>query len=240
MANVEAVTNDVPAASEAVGTTKKKKTSDYWAKRRAAAKLKKKEARAGSGQQTAPAGSHPEPPPQVDGPVNDFFSSYSEFGFEYDPRRAAHDEFNRLCKFMKNIGAADFDRESAKEDFDRSIVAQFNFRFGTNADSLANWQAICGALGIEPVPQDLKGAKEAVYNTHVNLVDLTTNFKGIRSITKFATEKQLSEYTRAASGRVMRRNLVDKNTILWTLLRRILRPPPEGSRRDETGHIVRG
>ncbi|KAH6868881.1 hypothetical protein BKA70DRAFT_1359027 [Coprinopsis sp. MPI-PUGE-AT-0042] len=214
-----------------------KKKVGYWAKRKAAAKKKKEQAKAA--QPHVPPSGTEAVLPTVEGPVNDFFAAYAEFSFQYDPRQAAHDEFHRLCEIMKVAGPTDFDRESSMKAFSRALVAQFNFRFGTNVDNLANWQSICVTLGIEPVPQELKQAKEAVCNKHINLVDLTTSFEGIRSVTEFPSEKALSQYTLGSRPKkIFPREAVEDDTILWFLLRKIYRPPPEGSRRDEKSQII--
>lgn len=89
-------------------------------------------------------------------PLNDFFAKYS--AFEYDATNSAPHEFDRLCK---EFGWGKKVRDKAHEDFKDALVQQFNLLYGTDKDSLSNWQILCHIIRIEPVPQRLNACREA-------------------------------------------------------------------------------
>ncbi|KAG2012137.1 hypothetical protein CC2G_012172 [Coprinopsis cinerea AmutBmut pab1-1] len=174
----------------------------------------------------------------------------------FDPRREAYREFNRMLRWRKEA----FPElrlalsENAKEDrkawlatFRRALIEHFHWRYGTDVESLPAWQGLCETVGVVPVPGELKAAREAVCNAHVNLVDLTTKYTAFtddeghndntQRIQVFPSEVALSKYTKR-TGFIFPRYGVEDGTILWTLLRRIEDPPPVGTRRNEHNQII--
>lgn len=93
-------------------------------------------------------------------------------------------------------------------------------------------------LGIEPVPDDLKEAREAVFNTHVNLVDLTEGNESARKLVIFETERELARYS-ARKGRYMPSDSPMVGGVLRALLRFLKNPPEEDLKRDQFGRYVR-
>ncbi|KAJ2929609.1 hypothetical protein H1R20_g7495, partial [Candolleomyces eurysporus] len=186
------------------------------------------------------------------GPVQEFFAQYE--GFVYRPRVKPNKEFNRLGHMM-NWQRGDDERNSAWRQLASAMAFQFEERYGSDVNDLGAWQKLCERIGITPIPNELEEAKEAsvftsretrslwmiqqaVLNTHVNLVDLTTLPEN-EEITIFASERQLSKYTRERSAIFPRSDAVASGTLLHSLLRRITFPPPAGSRRDLNGRIIR-
>ena len=71
---------------------------------------------------------------------------------------------------------------------------------------------------------------QLVTNTHVNIVDLL-DAGGTKVVTRFPSEKALSEYTLATRKFFPREN-VRAGGVLRALLRRILHPPDEPTRQE--------
>ncbi|KZV62993.1 hypothetical protein PENSPDRAFT_228214 [Peniophora sp. CONT] len=53
-----------------------------------------------------------------------------------------------------------------------ALVQQFNATYGTDVNSLTSWQALVGAVGIDPIPNSLDECQTIILGLHVNLVDL--------------------------------------------------------------------
>lgn len=62
-------------------------------------------------------------------------------------------------------------------------------------------------------------------------------YENMEEIEIFGTEIELSEYT-LVTGKIFPRERAKYGTILWTLLRRIKRPPAADTRRDENNTII--
>ncbi|KAF6760720.1 hypothetical protein DFP72DRAFT_1165877 [Ephemerocybe angulata] len=168
--------------------------------------------------------------------ISYFFAEYPDFN--YDPTETAHSEFRRLCRSM-GWERDDPEKVEAYADFQDAIVMQFNERFGTDADKLEPWQKLCRRLGIEPVPDNLKEAREAVFNTHVNLVDLTeANSNSQHKLVIFDTERELARYSKR-TGRYMPSESPLVGGVLRALLRFLFNPPKEDLKRDQFGRYVR-
>ncbi|KAF6760696.1 hypothetical protein DFP72DRAFT_1165857 [Ephemerocybe angulata] len=156
------------------------------------------------------------PPSSPARPIADFFAAYPTF--TYNPKESCTTEYRRLCRFMR------WRRDSpesgqAWQDFRKAIVLQFNANFGTDAESVKAWWALCQTLGIKPVPRGLKEAQEAVCNTHVNLVDLTEAYGNPTcSFTVFDTAQELTEYT-VKEHKYMPRDVPEAGEVLRTLLK---------------------
>ncbi|TFK21864.1 hypothetical protein FA15DRAFT_696102 [Coprinopsis marcescibilis] len=170
-----------------------------------------------------------------EGPLQTFFDEFSP-AFVYNPTQPVKSEYDRLEQFMCAVGQH-WNKRDAKIRFQNALVAQFNKNYGKDVNSLTGWQTLCATLKIVPVPDELEKAKEAVLNKHVNLVDLTDAYDGIRGIQAFNSELELSEYTRR-NKLFFPRERVPPGTLLYFLLRRIFNPPPIGSHRNAQGNII--
>ncbi|RXW22108.1 hypothetical protein EST38_g3731 [Candolleomyces aberdarensis] len=166
-------------------------------------------------------------------PIQEFFAQYE--GFVYRPWVKPTREFGRLTRAMQ-WRPGDPEREDAWQQFSSAMAFQFEERYGSDVNDLHAWQKLCVRIGIMPVPNELEQAREAVFNTHVNLVDLTT-LPDDEELTVFASERELSKYTLGEGGVFPKSSAI--GTLLASLLRRIVSPPPEGSRRDLNGNIIR-
>ncbi|EAU90712.1 hypothetical protein CC1G_03981 [Coprinopsis cinerea okayama7 len=179
------------------------------------------------------------PPPRIDGPLQTFFDRFLP-NFIFDPRNPSYDEYHRLEAFRKQTNhpsLATTTRKALLEEFRIALIEQFHFRFGRDVESLDAWRALCVAMKIEPVPDTLKEARKAVFNTHVNLVDLTDEYEDWGRLTKFSSEAELSDYT-LRTKYIFPRNKINRRTILYMLLRRIYFPPPVGTVRNERNRLV--
>ncbi|TFK21866.1 hypothetical protein FA15DRAFT_696104 [Coprinopsis marcescibilis] len=170
-----------------------------------------------------------------EGPLQTFFDRFSP-AFIYDPTQPVNTEYERLEQFMREADQ-NWNKHDAKNRFQKALVAQFNKTYGKDVNSLTGWQTLCATLRIEPIPDELEMAKEAVLNKHVNLVDLTDAYDGVKRVETFDSEKELSEYT-LRNNLIFSRHRVPTGTLLYFLLRRILHPPPIGSRRNAQGNII--
>lgn len=183
-------------------------------------------------------------------PVERFFTQYE--GFIYSPQANPAQEFSRLCRHM-GWERDDPDREAAWQQYTSAMAMQFEERYGRELDDLSGLQRLCLRIGVEPIPEELEEAKEVstlhssqtaggswitrqvVYNTHVNIVDLTIAGDD-EKIAIFPNELELSRYTLARRKTFPRSEAM--GTLLVWLLRRIEYPPPVGSRRDTNGRVI--
>lgn len=148
-------------------------------------------------------------------PIADFFAAYPNFN--YNTKESCTTEFRRLCRFMRWRRDSP-EQGQAWQDFRKALVLQFNANFGTDAESVRAWWTLCQTLGIKPVPRKLKDAREAVCNTHVNLIDLTEAYGNPNcSFTVFDTAKELTEYT-VREHKYMPRDVLEAGRVLRTLL----------------------
>ncbi|KAI0033374.1 hypothetical protein K488DRAFT_47884, partial [Vararia minispora EC-137] len=157
-------------------------------------------------------------------PLNDFFTSYSEFS--YNPRRSATDEFYRMCdQFGWDSKDPPPDREDAHDEFRIALVQQFNESFGTDVDSLVSWQVLCEALGLKNIPATIRECRNIIDGVHVNLVDFVDGREGGtgRRPRIFDTETELSKYTRK-TGKYFPRDEAYAGGLLRYLLRHIFSP----------------
>ncbi|RXW19643.1 hypothetical protein EST38_g6206 [Candolleomyces aberdarensis] len=188
------------------------------------------------------------------GPLSSFFEQYPDF--DYDDFEPATSEFRRLSQ-QNGWTRLHPEQNAAYRAFTDALANQFNSNYGEDAGNLESWQSLCENLGIKPVPDDLAEARrvgqvfvlsqlkdnqislstswccnlQAVFNTHVNLVDLTEGFDGARKIEVFSSEAALSRYTKK-TGRYFSSSRA-AGTLLKALLRNIEDPPEVSSRRNE-------
>lgn len=90
----------------------------------------------------------------------------------------------------------DSNYEYAKEKYRAALRQELNVWFGREKD-IANWHALCRAIGIAPLPQKRHECEVALQGTHVNLVDLVhwarTGDEGER-VRVFRDVSELREY----------------------------------------------
>ncbi|KAJ3524416.1 hypothetical protein NMY22_g11007 [Coprinellus aureogranulatus] len=136
-------------------------------------------------------------PSQPADTITEFFASYSP-SFSYNPKAISPGfEFVRLCKH-KGWEKDDPQREQAWKEYQDAVAKMFNATYGTDAESLDAWQNLYRTLRPKAtVPDTLEAAREAVFNTHVNLMDLATvRLDPGRKIRIWDTEAQLATYTK--------------------------------------------
>ncbi|RXW19645.1 hypothetical protein EST38_g6204 [Candolleomyces aberdarensis] len=64
-------------------------------------------------------------------------------------------------------------RKEASKKFQDALIMEFNKHYGTDAKNLKSWQTLCAAVNVDPIPDNLAEARQAILGVHVNLVDLT-------------------------------------------------------------------
>ncbi|KAL4265670.1 hypothetical protein AB1N83_003362 [Pleurotus pulmonarius] len=117
-----------------------------------------------------------------------FFAKYPEF--QYHPANSAFLEFIRLCNRWER---KDPRRVKARRAFKHALVREFNDIYGTDENDIGSWHKICIVLDIDPLPDTIQEARDAVSSKHINLVDLTQNPGGRVRI--FCSLEQLRAYT---------------------------------------------
>ncbi|TEB28866.1 hypothetical protein FA13DRAFT_1815691 [Coprinellus micaceus] len=152
-------------------------------------------------------------------PIADFFASYPSFDYDRTASSSAF-EFRRLCKHM-GWEPGSPEQEAAWVAFQDALAGLFNELYGRDAV--------------------LEEAREAVSNTHVNLMDLAeAGLHPDRIVPIWQTEAARAAYTKRTQKIVSSRSPM-AGGLLKALLRRILYPPDDDLRRDQYGnHIRRG
>ncbi|TEB06251.1 hypothetical protein FA13DRAFT_1585634, partial [Coprinellus micaceus] len=137
-------------------------------------------------------------------PILRFFAAYPSFDYNpgLRPYSSHTSEFNRLCEVME-WGKKGRRRKAARKEFQEALVRWFNEAYGVDAECLEAWQELCKDSRIHPVPGTLVKARKTMFNTHVNLMDLADARRHPdHRLIKFATEKELSQYTLKAGKMV--------------------------------------
>lgn len=103
--------------------------------------------------------------------------------------------------------------------------------FSASCQYRGRWESVKRSVYVFPIPFVLliPDSLQLVTNTHVNIVDLV-DAGGTEVVTKFPSEKALSKYT-LGSGKIFPRENVHAGGLLQALLRHILNPPDEPTRR---------
>ncbi|KIK92733.1 hypothetical protein PAXRUDRAFT_791622 [Paxillus rubicundulus Ve08.2h10] len=154
------------------------------------------------------------------GPLAVFFSEFENFSL--DPAAAPTDEFNRLLSTVGNENA-----RVLRDDFREALVDEFVAAYG-KSNSLYPWRALCGDIGIDPIPETL-GECQIARKSFVNIIDLLQARSTRTKVQRFASIKELAEYT-ATTKRFFPRDKARGN-LLEELLRRILDEAPKKRRR---------
>ncbi|KAJ7168900.1 hypothetical protein C8R46DRAFT_1350388 [Mycena filopes] len=175
--------------------------------------------------------------------LSQFFGSYSKF--EYDPSGPASQQFQKL----RNIYPKS-ESKALAEGYNRALGLTFSEEYGDDVNSLENWQRLCRAVEIHPVPDSLAGCKYAtcprcvapgcetmsrwsrgclptltysIAGAHVNLVDLIDFPATGDPVNRFESERALSEYT-LRTRKFFPRDRAYKGPLLRYLLRHIFCP----------------
>ncbi|KIM73215.1 hypothetical protein PILCRDRAFT_81329, partial [Piloderma croceum F 1598] len=122
--------------------------------------------------------------------LEQFFCQYP--GFVFNPKAPSTAQFQKLCKMF---GHNDKWRMVARKGFVDALLQQFNDTYGTEVDDLSSWQGMCLVLEMDPIPTTLEACQEAVFLTHVNIVDLVDAPNTGEPVRWFPSEKALSDYT---------------------------------------------
>ncbi|KAI0334748.1 hypothetical protein GY45DRAFT_1039697 [Cubamyces sp. BRFM 1775] len=169
--------------------------------------------------------------------IQAFFARYPSF--DYDIAAPFFDEFQRLGKASR-WKKPQWDQK--RDELRGAMVKQFNAMYGTSADDLESWRLLCSALGMDPVPDDIKTCQQKVKSTHVNLVDFVEAPLSGRAVNRFKTETELSRYTKETK-KYFPRHDVNAGSLLRYLLRQILRPnsrlprPPLDAKKQKTRRV---
>ncbi|KAI0310461.1 hypothetical protein OF83DRAFT_1088352 [Amylostereum chailletii] len=151
-------------------------------------------------------------------PLQTFFDAYPTF--TYDPSGSPIHEFGRMCQFFGWHNAYTTARKKAYTAFRRALVDEFNAKFGTDANKLAPWRALCQTIGISPIPESVTKCKKAMKAVHVNLVDLVDPSLANKKIHKFRNVHELAAYTQE-TGKIFPKNAAKAGGVLKYLLREI-------------------
>jgi len=112
---------------------------------------------------------------------------------------------------------------------------QFNDIYGTDVGAIDSWRKLCQVLGIFPIPESLEACRNAVVDTHVNLVDLVDTPTTGKAVVLYKSEEALSKYT-IKTGKTFSRKSAHAGGLLKFLLRRIFNPRlDEEGKRSEKG-----
>ncbi|KAJ6507763.1 hypothetical protein C8R47DRAFT_57228 [Mycena vitilis] len=153
--------------------------------------------------------------------LSQFFAAYPRY--EYNPAGPASQQFHKLRRIYR------FDNKASNEAYDgynRALGLTFSQEYGDDVDSLENWQGLCRAVEIVPIPETLEECEYAIEDSHVNLIDLVDLTTTGERVHRFKTERELSVYTKE-TGKFFPRKRMFKGALLRHLLRRILHPPPD-------------
>ncbi|KAF8183069.1 hypothetical protein K438DRAFT_1490182, partial [Mycena galopus ATCC 62051] len=159
----------------------------------------------------------------------EFFARYPRF--QYDPSAPVSLQYKAMCRqygfFFRPKSNSwqvkselELEADAARAGFHLAMVRTFNDLFGTDVNSLKNWQSFCTVLDISPVPLTLKACQAAVRDVHVNLVDLVDWGMIGAEIHKFETLEDLSTYTKKTE-KFFPQSEAEAGGLLRFLLRRI-------------------
>ncbi|KAH8087126.1 hypothetical protein BXZ70DRAFT_899709, partial [Cristinia sonorae] len=148
--------------------------------------------------------------------------------FNYDPSFPIIDEFHRMSE---TLNWKDKTRQKKMRQLRGVMVVQFNEYYGTEVGDVEAWRAMCGVLGVWPVPETLKKCRTLVKRQFVNLVDYVEAKKSGTRVQRFRSLKELSEYTygggKGRTNRVFPKDDAKAGGVLKYLLRKVsvFRPP---------------
>ncbi|KAJ7486357.1 hypothetical protein B0H11DRAFT_1721549, partial [Mycena galericulata] len=151
--------------------------------------------------------------------LQEFFSSYPKY--KYDPSGPASQQFQQLRKVYRwdNKGV---EANEAYQGYNKALSLTFSEQYGDDVNSLANWQRLCRTVEI-PVRDSLEECKRAIEDVHVNLIDLVDIHNTGKPVHRFASEYELSVYTKQTKKFFPPSHLY-KGPLLKYLLRHIFAP----------------
>ncbi|KAJ7301049.1 hypothetical protein DFH08DRAFT_724713 [Mycena albidolilacea] len=126
--------------------------------------------------------------------LSQFFSSYTKY--EYDPSGPASQQFQQL-RCVYKWSARGRDADDARAGYSRAVGLTFSQAYGDDVESLECWQRLCRAVEFDLIPESLDACKYAIEDAHVNLMDFVDILTTGESVHRFATERELSEYTKS-------------------------------------------
>lgn len=89
--------------------------------------------------------------------IHEYFARYPDF--EYQPMAPFLQEFRRLLREKGWLN----DPNRSKAEWDAihdAMVLQFNATYGRSAGDLSAWQSLCAALGVDPIPDNIKQCRK--------------------------------------------------------------------------------
>lgn len=89
--------------------------------------------------------------------LGDFFAEYP--GFDFDPSQPVMMEFYRMCDFFE-WDRDDERKNAARQGVQDAIALTFNELYGTDLDDLNSWQALCRAVYIDSIPDDVQKCRK--------------------------------------------------------------------------------
>jgi len=131
-------------------------------------------------------------------------------------------QFYEMCDFF-NWGRDDDEKQEARKLLHNAMAEQFNTIYGEDVANIEHWINLCQVLRITPIPDGLEGCREAIANTHVNIIDLIEE----GDVAVFESEQALSVYTKL-TGKFFPRDHPLAGGLLRFLLRMILNPRSPG------------
>ncbi|KAF6746203.1 hypothetical protein DFP72DRAFT_923403 [Ephemerocybe angulata] len=172
------------------------------------------------------------------GPLYNYFASAPFKGFRYggtDPTR----DFERLCRHLVAKKVAFYPRRHGYlyQRFHEALRDQFILVFGSDIDDRRVWVKLAQRIGTYLSASDsLEYVRDAVWNTHVNLVDVMNPGIPDGQIRKFSTLEALINYSLVES-RPLKMFLrdTDRMSLLSCLLRRMPDDPAERQVFEEAG-----
>ncbi|KAG6053971.1 hypothetical protein E4U17_004207 [Claviceps sp. LM77 group G4] len=132
------------------------------------------------------------PAVRISGPIDLFFSQYHQFN--YDPHSKVWREFNRMLNFFHWTVGSEKEKK-ARNLFRQALVDEFGANYGESDDKLDVLQRLCQKLEIEPMRQSITACKKAINGVYVNIVDFIDCERTGEPIHKFASLRQLRQYT---------------------------------------------
>ncbi|KAI5299223.1 erg26, C-3 sterol dehydrogenase [Ascosphaera pollenicola] len=153
-------------------------------------------------------------------PIDRFFQSFR--GFPYNRSQSPEKNLSRLLKHFD--WTDDDEKKAVRHAYKAALVKEFNSWFGGKTNKLANWHALCKALGMNKLPDTIAECKEVVKGYHVNMVDLINHRRsgGSSRVKRFSSEKESADYTVGTEKYFPRRDL-EAGAVLRHLLRKILK-----------------
>ncbi|KAI9820455.1 MAG: hypothetical protein M1832_003788 [Thelocarpon impressellum] len=147
--------------------------------------------------------------------MQNVFDAYP--GFEPDPTAALEVEFARLARFKRwKPGKGEWLKARK-----RLYASEFANHYGSDSGRLQNWQSLCREVRVKQPTESITQCRKALRSAHVNLVDLINCRRSGTKLRKFASCKELREYTANTPGKVFPKDAAKADGFLKALLREI-------------------